>query len=592
MTAMPSSAAGSTSASAARQIAGPVIVVGAGPVGSTTALLLADAGVRVVMLERHAGPHPLPRAVHLDDEVVRTLYRAGVGEAFLARSRACSGLRLLDARHRVMAEFARAGSGVHGVPQANMFHQPDLEELLLGRVAGHPLIALHRSAEVVAISDQAGPRGLPVAAAIARTGASGAERTFEGSFVLGCDGAGSTVRDLVGVAMEDLGFTERWLVIDIRVPAGLATWDGVEQVCDPARAATFMQVTGDRYRWEFQLHDGEDEAALVTPDALGRLLAPWTGRPDLADVEITRSASYTFRARLASRLRAGRVFLLGDAAHLTPPFIGQGLGAGLRDADNLAWKIADVMAGRSGDDLLDSYDAERRPHARAMVKKAVMIGWVMTGGQDRAAAVRRIALAAAMRAAPVRDAVAATATPPLRTGAMRAGGRRTPAWRGARIRTGGLIPNPVVQVPGGAPARLDAILAGRTTVLTARTPEEALTDLCDRYGMQLLRVGPEAAPSAPARRGPVLAGRPGATPDRWIEVRLSDGEAPGPLRGLIADPALAILVRPDRVIASIAAGGRLPEVPWPIRPHPKGPKDPPQTAASAGCPGPAAPTGQ
>jgi 3-(3-hydroxy-phenyl)propionate hydroxylase len=547
---------------------GPVIVVGAGPVGTTAALLLADAGIGVVMLERHAEPHPLPRAVHLDDEVVRTLSRAGVGAEFLARSRPCSGLRLLDAGHRVMAELGRAASGVHGVPQANMFHQPDLEELLLSRVAAHPLITLHRTAEVVRLTDPGGATGSPPVTVTARIGASGREREFAGSVVLGCDGAGSTVRDLVGLTMEDLGFTERWLVIDIRVADGLDTWDGVEQVCDPARAATFMQVTGDRYRWEFQLHDGEHESALLAPAALGGLLAPWTGRANLDGLEITRSATYVFRARLAPRFRAGRVFLLGDAAHLTPPFIGQGLAAGLRDADNLTWKIAHVLTGRSGEDLLDSYDDERRPHARALVKKAVMIGWAMTGGQDRAAAVRRVALTAAVRVAPVRDALAATATPRLKAGALRPGtGRRVRVRAGPRVRPGSLIPNPLVRVPGAAPVRLDAILAGRTTVLTARQPERALADLCDRYGMQLLRVRAATPPDEPVRPGSPAAGQPGRAPDGWIEVGLADGEPSGPMQALLADPAQAILVRPDRVIAAAAAGRRLPVVPWPIRPH-------------------------
>ena len=243
-----------------------VIVAGAGPVGCTAALLLADLGVPVTLLERHTKPHPLPRAVHLDDEVARTLYRIGVSDDFLARSRSCSGLRLLNATHQVMAEFRREHqAGVHGFPQANMFHQPDLEQLLLARVEQHPLIEFRRGAEICGLDD---PPGAVTAAPVrvrACLDGEQTEQTFTGRYVLGCDGANSTVRELAGITMDDHGFTERWLVVDIRADAPLDTWDGVEQVCDPAQAATFMQVTGDRYRWEFQLHDGEDEASMTTP---------------------------------------------------------------------------------------------------------------------------------------------------------------------------------------------------------------------------------------------------------------------------------------------------------------------------------------
>jgi len=541
-------------AKARGRLAQPVIIVGAGPVGSVAALLLADAGIPVTLLERHGEPHPLPRAVHLDDEVVRTLYRAGVGAEFLARSRSCSGLRLLDARHQVMAEFGRAPAGVHGVPQANMFHQPDLEQLLLTRVGAHPLISMHRLADVFGLTASAATPGAAQVRVQARMGPDGAEREFTGSLVLGCDGAGSTIRDLIGVTMEDLGFTERWLVIDIRVPGGLDTWDGVEQVCDPARAATFMQVTGDLYRWEFQLHEGEDESALLTPQALGKMLRPWTGRDDLSGMQLIRNATYTFRARLASSFRSGPVFLLGDAAHLTPPFIGQGLAAGLRDADNLAWKIAHVLTGRADGDLLDSYDAERRPHARALVRKAVTVGWAMTGGQDRAAAVRRVALAAAVRIAPVRDALAATATPRLKSGALRHGARRASGLRRPAVRAGGLIPNPLVAQAGTVPVRLDEILAGQAAVLTARQPEAALVEMCKRYGLVLLRIR-------------ATAGRNEAPPG-WIDVRLTGGGQPSDvLHALTASPGLAIIVRPDGVVAAMAARSRLPEVPWSIRPH-------------------------
>src|SRR5271167_4250251 len=193
----------------------PVIVVGAGPAGCTAALLLADYGIPVTLLERYPQPHPLPRAVHLDDEVARTLDRIGVSEGFLARSRPGSGLRLLDAGHRVMAEFHREHqASVHGFPQANMFHQPDLEELMLARVKAHPLIDLRRGAEVCGMDGADGPLTTDPVRVHARI--AGDLQPFTGRFVLGCDGANSTIRELAGITMDDLGFTERWLVIDIQ----------------------------------------------------------------------------------------------------------------------------------------------------------------------------------------------------------------------------------------------------------------------------------------------------------------------------------------------------------------------------------------
>jgi len=557
----------------------PVIVVGAGPAGCTAALLLADSGIPVTLLERYRQPHPLPRAVHLDDEVARVLDRIGVGEGFLARSRPGSGLRLLDARHRVMAEFSRDQQpGQHGFPQANMFHQPDLEELLLARVGQHPLISLHRGAEVTGLDGALDALTADPVRVHARV--AGQPQTFTGRVVLGCDGANSTIRELAGIAMEDLGFTERWLVVDIKAETGLETWDGVEQICDPARPATFMHVTGDRYRWEFQLGDGEHEADLITPAALGALLRPWTGRSDLDGLEIIRSTSYTFRARLASRFRAGRVFLLGDAAHLTPPFIGQGLAAGLRDADNLAWKLTYVLTGRAGPALLASYETERRPHARALIKKAVRVGWAMTGGQDRAAAVRRIALAAAVRSDRICQAMGSTATPRLKAAARQSSPRRfLPSGIPPALRVGGLIANPLVSADDGAPVRLDAILAGRPAVLTARRPDAGLADFCRRHGLILARISSPRTGTSPGPGGQQDAG--------WIDIRLASAAAPASLRALGADLALTVLVRPDRVVAAVGTRSRLPRLPWYI-PAAAGPGRP-ATAPPAANPGSALP---
>jgi 3-(3-hydroxy-phenyl)propionate hydroxylase len=519
-----------------------VIVVGAGPVGCTTALLLADRRIPVTVIERYSQPHPLPRAVHLDDEVARTLHRVGVSDAFLAGSRPASGLRLLDAEHRVMAEFPRdTGATDNGFPGANMFHQPELEALLFHRVDQHPLIDLHRGVEVCAIDGLHDPLTAPPVRVHTRALADESAHTFTGSLVLGCDGANSTVRQLLGVHMQDLRFTERWLVVDVRSDAPLDTWGGVEQVCDPARAATFMHVTADRYRWEFQMRSGEDETDLIA--GLGRLLRPWTGQPDLTGLEINRSAVYTFRARLATRFRVGRAFLLGDAAHLTPPFIGQGLAAGIRDADNLAWKIAHVLTGRSTADLLTTYEAERRPHAAAMIRKAKLIGWAMSGGQDAAAAVRRLLLAAAVRSARVRDAVASTATPPLRTGALR---HTTALSRPPRaLRVGGLIPNPLVCLANGKQLRLDDVLDGAPAMLTARRPEPNLLALCHRYGITPIRITAGPADTA------------------WVEARVAPGRTTR-LQALADDPSLTVLVRPDRVIAAVATRSRPPRLPWTI----------------------------
>ncbi|PRC47599.1 3-(3-hydroxyphenyl)propionate hydroxylase, partial [Mycobacterium sp. ITM-2017-0098] len=210
----------------------------------------------------------------------------------------------------------------------------------------------------------------------------GTEYVVEADYVLGCDGANSLTRRRIGSAMKDLGFAQRWLVVDIATHADLGQWEGVHQVCDPDRAATYMRIGATRYRWEFRLLEHETADDYATLDAVLPLLRPWAGTISADALTLVRVTEYTFRAQLADRWRRDRVFLLGDAAHLTPPFIGQGMGAGLRDAMNLAWKLAGVLDNSLAPHVLDTYEQERKPHARSMIRLALGIGRCMTSGGE------------------------------------------------------------------------------------------------------------------------------------------------------------------------------------------------------------------
>ncbi|GAB3571040.1 bifunctional 3-(3-hydroxy-phenyl)propionate/3-hydroxycinnamic acid hydroxylase [Amycolatopsis endophytica] len=421
-----------------------VVVVGAGPVGLTSAILLAQRGVRTVILERHHDVYPLPRAAHLDDEIMRILQQVGIVEEFARRSRPGSGLRLVDGSLETIIEFRRDRAlGNHGWPEANFLEQPALERLLREAAAGYPEIELRSGQAVERLEfPRDGDRGVRALVRDVTTGEAG---HVDAHVLLGCDGANSLTREAIGATMRDLRFEERWLVIDVDCPTQLDVWDGVYQICDPHRAGTFMQVADTRYRWEFQLREGETLEHIDFES----LLWPWTKG---AAFELIRKAEYTFRATVADRWRKGRVFLLGDAAHLTPPFIGQGMGSGFRDAMNLAWKLALVLNEGADERLLDTYETERKPHVEAMIRNAVAVGWAMTGGNDLTAALRRRAITTAGKLPGFADLVLKTSSPRVGRSPLVL---RTPGDRLA----GTSCPQPWLTTPSGR-RRLDDVLGG------------------------------------------------------------------------------------------------------------------------------------
>jgi 3-(3-hydroxy-phenyl)propionate hydroxylase len=478
-----------------------VVVVGAGPVGVTAALLLARRDVEVLVLDRHPGVYPQPRAVHLDDEALRVLQAAGVADGFTSVSRPMAGLRLVDRDFRVLAEFRR-GAGAHGWPQASMFTQPEVEALLRGALCREPRARLRGGVEVLHVEQRDGSVHLVV-----RDRASGTDERLVAEAVLGCDGANSTVRRLIGARMRDLGPAERWLVVDLVSDQPLDVWPGVTQVCDAGRPATVMPVAGRRYRVEFRLADGETPADLDLPVLLARF--------GLAGAHLARTAEYRYAAQVADRWRDRRVLLCGDAAHLTPPFIGQGLGLGLRDVHQVVWKLAAVLAG-ADDRLLDTHQAERAPHAAALIRVAVLLGRLLIGGGSGAAAIRRLALGGVRRLPGVSDFALASRTPPLRPGRLV---RRPGFAPGSPV--GGLVPQPTVRVDGVA-ARLDDVLGDGWSVLTSGGPVPALPDAA---GARVFRVGD----------GPGEVSSPELA--HWLRGR-------------------SVLVRPDRIVAAAAPSPR------------------------------------
>ena len=360
-----------------------VAIVGCGPVGCTLAILLAQRGRRVVVLERWPEPYPLPRAVHFDHEVGRILQMCGIGGDLRSISEPAGSYEWRSASGATLLRFGRPGDGPSGWPAASMFNQPRLEQLLDHRARGLD-IDIRRGVEVTSVH----PSGDHVVVGCAEG------TRLSARYVIGCDGANSTVREAVGLPVVDLGFFYDWLIVDVVLDEP-RTFDPINlQICDPARPTTAVSGGPGRRRWEFMRLPHESLDELHTESRAWELLASWDVHPRNSRLE--RHAVYTFNARYAEQWRSGRVFLAGDAAHLMPPFAGQGMCSGVRDAANLAWKIDLVLAGRADDALLDSYQSERMISTRAAIEFSIELGKIICVPDPVEAAARDEVMAAAV----------------------------------------------------------------------------------------------------------------------------------------------------------------------------------------------------
>lgn len=459
-----------------------VVVVGYGPVGQFLSLQLARKGWTVAAVERWPSFYPLPRAVHLDDEVARLLQWAGIrpdtnpviepyDNHYTWRNADMEDLLRIDWR----------GMGRSGWPNANFFHQPDLERELHKLVQAEDNVQVFHGWQVVDTAEDAD--GVTLTAHQMQESATldpSVTKTFRGRYVVGADGANSFVRSQMGVGVQDLGFKFDWLIVDV-VPDEPMTFDPPAwQWCNPTNPTTIVPGGPGRRRWEFMRMPSETIEEMNTEEYAWRRVSEWGLTPDNAKLE--KHAVYTFRAQWADTWRKGRMVLAGDAAHLMPPFAGQGMCAGIRDGANLTWRLDRVLSGASPDSLLDTYGTERTTHVRYFINFSMGLGNVICISDAEAAAGRDAGMRAALEDPSL--APEPEAPPHLENGVL-----------GFHPATGYLTPQGRVS-DGTTTALLDDVRGYGWTVLSTR-PEVAdaispdIKAWAEENGVRVLTVGAE-----------------------------------------------------------------------------------------------------
>jgi 3-(3-hydroxy-phenyl)propionate hydroxylase len=538
---------------------GRVVIAGGGPVGLAAGNLLASYGVRVVLVERNPTTSDEPKAISLDDESLRLLEAAGLRDDLARIIVPGTGTRYYAADGRPLFRARAAQPLRFGHPFKNPFAQPELEQALRAALERHSLADVRFGTELTGL-DQRDER---VTVTVRDCGTSATE-TLHADYVLGCDGGRSSVRQLLGVDMSGRSYDDPWLVVDVLADPHRERY-GMHHG-DPRRPCVIVPGADGRCRYEFLLRPSEGRAGEPPPfELVRRLLAPYR---DISPDQVERAVVYRFHALVADRWHDGRVFLLGDAAHMMPPFAGQGLNSGLRDAANLTWKLAEVLQGRLDGASLATYEQERRPHAEATVELSERLG--------------RIAMTTSPRRARMRDAVVRLLVRTTR-------GRRyleEMRYRPATHVRAGLVAS------AGRTHPVVGTAIEQPRVFAVREHRIALLDEILGRGWSLLGVelGPEdwSATREPALEALVdvqvdvgLDDRTPQSADDRVAVTDIDGalqRAFAPLRGRF------VLVRPDRLVAACFAPGDAADVARALQPWLPGSAPPHRRPLDAAAP--------
>jgi 3-(3-hydroxy-phenyl)propionate hydroxylase len=440
-----------------------VAVVGLGPTGAVLAGLLAQRGVSVVAFDRLDDLYPLPRAIGFDHEFMRVMQELGVADEVLAHTAEYRPSEYRGVDGGVIRRFDVAPPPHRlGWAPNYVFDQPSVERVIRRRLAELPNVTIELAACVESVVQD--PSGVVVAAR--RSDGSVAE--CDATYVIACDGGSSPIRKSLGITLEDLGFDEHWLVVDVIVDDDevLARLPQTQvQYCEPARPSTFVVGPGRHRRWEVMLLPGDSVSETFPDDELWPLLARWISP---GEAQIWRAAAYRFHGLVAERWRHQRVFLAGDSAHMTPPFMAQGMVQGTRDAQNLAWKLAHVLNRLATDELLDTYQAERKPHVEATTARAIELGRIICE-RDIDAAVKRDSQALIDQGGQVRTTIRQSLLPAIAHGLIAEG---TPG-------AGQLLPQPTVHIGNSASVRLDDITGAIPRIITRHHPEPAVRTALD-----------------------------------------------------------------------------------------------------------------